>query len=73
MLLHLPRRNGHGELRVKKRLPVARLAPQGVRDAVAAERTALPEQLRPSLICDQGPEKAQRVQLRIDTEPRSLR
>ena len=39
----------------------------GVRDAIAASITTLPEQLRRSLAWDQGAEMAQHAQLRIDT------
>jgi IS30 family transposase len=68
MLLHLPRMQGHGDQPSEKNGP----APTGhgaeaVRDAIASSITTLPEQLRRSLVWDQGAEMAQHAQLRIDT------
>jgi IS30 family transposase len=40
---------------------------EAVRDAIAGTITTLPEQLRKSLVWDQGAEMAQHTQLRIDT------
>ena len=53
MLLHLPPMEGHGA--------------EAVRDAIACTITSLPEQLRRSLIWDQGAEMAQHARLRVDT------
>ena len=47
--------------------PLAGHGAEAVRDAIADQIMALPEQLRRSLTWDQGAELAQHVQLRIDT------
>src|SRR3954469_16106462 len=68
MLLHLPRMQGHGEQPRTKNGPALTGHGAGaVRDAIAASITTLPEQLRRSLVWDQGAEMAQHAQLRIDT------
>jgi IS30 family transposase len=67
MLLHLPRMEGHGQVRVHNGPALAGHGAQAVRDAIASSITALPEQLRRSLTWDQGAEMAQHAQLRIDT------
>jgi transposase, IS30 family len=68
MLLHLPRMEGHGdEPRVKNGPALTGHGAEAVRDAIAASITTLPEQLRRSLVWDQGAEMAQHAQLRIDT------
>ncbi|MDA1003618.1 MAG: IS30 family transposase [Chloroflexi bacterium] len=68
MLLHLPRMDGHGQQpRVKNGPPMAGHGAAAVRDAIAASITTLPEQLRRSLVWDQGAEMAQHAQLRIET------
>ena len=67
MLLHLPRMRGHGQPRVKNGPALAGHGAEAVRDAIATSITTLPEQLRRSLVWDQGAEMAQHAQLRIDT------
>src|SRR6266498_2520966 len=68
MLLHLPRMQGHGEQPRTKNGPALTGHGAGaVHDAIAASITTLPEQLRRSLVWDQGAEMAQHAQLRIDT------
>ena len=68
MLLHLPRRPGHGEgARVKNGPALAGHGAEAVRDAIARTITTLPEALRRSLTWDQGAEMSQHAQLRIDT------
>src|SRR5438034_5158432 len=68
MLLHLPRMHGHGsEPRVENGPARAGHGAEAVRDAIAASIATLPEQLRRSLVWDQGAEMAQHAQLRIDT------
>ena len=68
MLLHLPRMDGHGgEPRAENGPALAGHGAEAVRDAIAREITALPEQLRRSLTWDQGAEMAQHARLRIDT------
>ena len=67
ILLHLPRIEGHGELRTKNGPALAGHGAEAVRDAIASSITTLPEQLRRSLTWDQGAEMAQHAQLRIDT------
>jgi IS30 family transposase len=67
ILLHLPRMQGHGQPRVDSGPALAGHGAQAVRDAIAAQITTLPEQLRRSLTWDQGAEMAQHAQLRIDT------
>src|SRR6266536_2162559 len=68
MLLHLPRMQAHGhQLREKNGPALTGHGAEAVRDAIAASITTLPEQLRRSLVWDQGAEMAQHAQLRIDT------
>jgi IS30 family transposase len=68
MLLHLPRMQGHGRQPREKNGPaLTGHGGEAVRDAIAASITTLPEQLRRSLVWDQGAEMAQHAQLRIDT------
>ena len=68
MLLHLPRMRGHGHQPREKNGPaLTGHGGEAVRDAIAASITTLPEQLRRSLVWDQGAEMAQHAQLRIDT------
>jgi len=67
MLLHLPRMDGYGGLRVKNGPPLAGHGAEAVRDAIASAITTLPEQLRRSLTWDRGKEMAQHALLRIDT------
>jgi IS30 family transposase len=68
MLLHLPRMEGHGERPREKDGPaLTGHGAEAVRDAIAAQITTLPEQLRRSLVWDEGAEMAQHAQLRIDT------
>jgi IS30 family transposase len=68
MLLHLPRMQGHGRQPREKNGPaLTGHGGEAVRDAIAASITTLPEQLRRSLVWDQGAEIAQHAQLRIDT------
>ena len=68
MLLHLPRMQGHGDQPRDKNGPaLTGHGAEAVRDAIAASITTLPEQLRRSLVWDQGAEMAQHAQLRIDT------
>lgn len=68
VLLYLPRMEGHGQqLVVKNGPPLAGHGAAAIRDAIAEQIAALPEQLRRSLTWDQGAEMAQHVQLRLDT------
>src|SRR5438128_9043505 len=68
MLLHLPRMQGHGDQPREKNGPaLTGHGAEAVRDAIVASITTLPEQLRRSLVWDQGAEMAQHAQLRIDT------
>jgi len=66
MLLHLPPLEGLGP-RVKNGPALAGHGAEAVRNAIAAQLTTLPEQLRRSLTWDQGAEMAQHAQLRIET------
>src|SRR5207245_222629 len=60
MLLHLPRRPGHGEgARVKNGPALAGHGAEAVRDAIARTVATLPEALRRSLTWDQGAEMSQ--------------
>src|SRR5204863_2267181 len=55
MLLHLPRMQGHGRQPREKNGPaLTGHGAEAVRDAIAASVTTLPEQLRRSLVWDQG-------------------
>jgi IS30 family transposase len=68
MLVHLPRMQGYGtEPRVKNGPALAGYGAEAMRDALAAQMTILPEQLRRSLTWDRGKELAQHAQLKIDT------
>lgn len=68
LLLHLPPMDGHGvTARTKHGPALAGHGAEAVRDAIAVAITTLPEQLRKSLVWDQGAEMAQHAQLRIDT------
>jgi IS30 family transposase len=68
MLLHLPRMEGHGNQPREKNGPaLSGHGAEAVRGAIAASITTLPEQLRRSLVWDQGAEMAEHAQLRIDT------
>ncbi len=72
MLLHLPPMAGHGTgPRVKNGPALAGHGAEAVRDAIASTITTLPEQLRKSLVWDQGAEMAQHTQLRIEPDCRS--
>jgi IS30 family transposase len=68
MLLHLPRMAGYGiEPRVKNGPALAGYGAEAMRDAITAQLTTLPDQLRRSLTWDRGKELAQHAQLKIDT------
>lgn len=68
MVLHLPRMEGYGvEPRVKNGPALAGYGAEAMRDAITAQITTLPEQLRRSLTWDRGKELAQHTQLKIDT------
>jgi IS30 family transposase len=68
MLLHLPRMEGWGvEPRVKNGPALAGYGAEAMREAIAAQMTTMPEQLRRSLTWDRGKELAQHAQLKIDT------
>jgi IS30 family transposase len=68
MLIRLPRAEGWGvEPRVKNGPALAGYGAAAMRDAVRAQVTAMPEQLRRSLTWDRGKELAQHAQLSIDT------
>src|SRR3954451_12916626 len=68
MLIHLPRMQGYGtEPRVKNGPALAGYGAEAMRDALSAQMTMLPEQLRRSLTWDRGKELAQHAQLKIDT------
>ena len=66
-LLHLPPISGRDGPRIKNGPAVTGAGAEAVRDAIAAQLGALPEQLRRSLTWDQGAEMAQHARLRIDT------
>jgi IS30 family transposase len=69
MLIHLPRMHRYGlEPRVKNGPALAGYGAQAMRDALTAQMTTLPEQLRRSLTWDRGKELAQHTQLKIDTD-----
>ena len=66
MLLHLPPMPGHRTTaRTKNGPALAGHGAEAVRDAIAAQITTLPEQLRRSLTWDQGVEMAQHAKLKI--------
>jgi IS30 family transposase len=66
LLIHLPRMQGYGtQPRVKNGPALAGYGAAAMRDALAAQMTTLPEQLRRSLTWDRGKELAQHVQLKI--------
>lgn len=68
MLLHLPPMEGHAtETREKNGPALAGHGAEAVRMAIARTITTLPEQLRRSLVWDQGSEMAEHIRLRIDT------
>jgi IS30 family transposase len=68
MLIHLPRMEGYGiEPRVKNGPALAGYGAEAMRDALIAQMTTMPEQLRRSLTWDRGKELAQHAQLKIDT------
>ncbi len=67
MLLHLPPMPGHGAPRVNNGPPLAGRGAEAVRDAITAQITTLPEQLRRSLTWDQGAEMAQHAKITIDS------
>jgi IS30 family transposase len=67
MLLHLPPMPGHGGPKVKNGPPLAGRGAEAVRDAITAQITTLPEQLRRSLTWDQGAEMSQHAKLTIDS------
>jgi IS30 family transposase len=68
MLLHLPRMEGYGvEPRVKNGPALAGYGAEAMREALAAQMTTLPVQLRRSLTWDRGKELAQHAQFKIDT------
>jgi len=67
ILLHLPRMPGHSDgPRAKNGPALAGHGAEAVRDAIAREIMALPEQLRRSLTWDQGAEMAKHHDLRLD-------
>ena len=68
MLLHLPRRDGHGLVpRVTNGPPLAGHGAEAVRDAITRTIGSLPQELRRSLTWDQGAEMAQHAMLKIET------
>jgi IS30 family transposase len=67
MLLYLPPMPGHGGPRAKHGPPLAGRGAEAVCDAIIAQITTLPEQLRRSLTWDQGAEMAQHAKLTIDS------
>ena len=70
ILLHLPtdeeKRAQHAQTATGVRGAVMGHGAEAVRDAIAAAITTLPDQLRRSLIWDQGAEMARHTELRID-------
>ncbi|MBJ6723057.1 IS30 family transposase [Bacillus sp. PR5] len=67
MLLHLPRMEGYQqEPRVRNRPALAGHGAEAVYKAIVRSMAKLPEQLRQSLIWDQGAEMAQHAKLRVD-------
>ncbi|MGH3362820.1 MAG: IS30 family transposase [Nocardioides sp.] len=68
MLIHLPRMQGYGiEPRVKNGPALAGYGAEAMRDALTAQMTTMPEQLRRSLTWDRGKELAQHAELKINT------
>jgi IS30 family transposase len=67
MLLYLPPMPGLGGPRVKNGPPLAGRGAEAVRDAITAQITTLPEQLRRSLTWDQGAEMSQHAKITIDS------
>lgn len=68
MLLHLPPMEGHGTgVREKNGPALAGHGAEAVRRAITRTITTLPEQLRRSLVWDQGSEMAEHARLRIAT------
>ncbi len=68
LLLHLPRMEDHGDNpRAKNGPALAGHGAVAVRDAIAEAVGDLPDQLRRSLIWDQGAEMAQHAQLRVES------
>src|SRR6202453_1038219 len=67
MLLHLPPMPGHGGPTVKNGPPLAGRGAEAVRDAITAQITTLPEQLRRSLTWDQGAEMSQHAKITINS------
>jgi IS30 family transposase len=70
-LSHLPRMSDFGQPRMKNGPALAGHGAEAVRDAIASSIVTLPKQPRRSLTWDQGAERAQHVQLRIQTGPLS--
>jgi IS30 family transposase len=67
MLLYLPPMPGHGGPRAKNGPPLAGRGAEAVRDAITAQISTLPEQLRRSLTWDQGAEMSQHAKITIDS------
>jgi IS30 family transposase len=68
ILIHLPRMDGWGvQPRVKNGPALAGYGAEAMREALAAQMSTLPEQLRRSLTWDRGKELAQHAQLKVDT------
>jgi IS30 family transposase len=68
VLLHLPRAEGWGtQAPVKNGPALGGYGAEAMRAAIAAQMTAMPEQLRRSLTWDRGGELAQHARLRIET------
>jgi IS30 family transposase len=67
MLLYLPLMPGHGGPPVKNGSLLAGRGVEAVRDAITAQISTLPEQLRRSLTSDQGAEMTQHAKLTIDS------
>ena len=68
ILLHLPPMAGHATgVRIKNGPASAGHGAEAVRDAIAVKITTLPQQLSKALTWDQGAERAQHAQLRIET------
>ena len=67
LLLHLPPMDGRDGPKIKDGLALTGHGAEAVRDAITEAIVTLPEQLRRSLIWDQGAEMAQHYRLGIDT------